>query len=510
MNTIEELVGMGLPESTASRMLDSYAKHIGEMHGCNEVTDVTYIGNNDREIELTCTLCGAKHKKIFNNFRSKWSELRKTCFCQKEVRTSSGNTMVTRNDDPSYIGQVYGSYEVVSFEYVPHSLKWKCRCVHCGKEVVRVPSVVRNEKKCQCVIQAEIDAERERLRTEEVGKKYNRLTIVNIEWRKYSRYTKPYAICNCDCGGHVVAQLGNVKLGRTKSCGCLEEEYIEKAKDGRAVARSKSPLYPTWSGMKQRCLNKKSKNYKDYGGRGITICPDWLGPEGFDRFEAWSYANGYEPDTGLSLDRIDVNGNYEPSNCRYTTIFVQRVNQRPAKRRTVKTYAIDGEEKTLRQWCSEYHISDVAVRYRMNTLGMTLKEALSIPKTRKGFTGKRPKSEVKAINRCNSYIEANLYLAFIRTTGKYELEPQYSVGEYHADFLVRDTDILIECDGYDYHKTKEQIALDYERERFFVKSGYRVIRFTGTEINNDPEQCCREIIDVIEALHEPYRQTNAG
>lgn len=516
MNTIEELTGIGFPESTAKYMLSTYKSHIGEIHGVNRVTDVTYLRDGERDIELTCTLCGAVYHKKFSTGHNKWSELRKTCTCQTIVREDTGKPCAVRNDDPQYLGKVYGDYKVVDFAKTPHKTKggntifWMCECVHCGDVVKKQPSSVKSGSgvKCNCQKEAEFNARW----ASRVGKKYNRLTIVGIEHRRGAGWTKAYAVCNCDCGGTVTTQIQNVELGITKSCGCLEEEYLEKAKDGRSVARSRSPLYSTWSGMKFRCFNKKSRNYKDYGGRGITVCPDWLGPEGFDRFETWSYENGYAPESGLSLDRIDVNGNYEPSNCRYANIHIQAVNKRPAKRKPVKTYTIGGETKTMNQWCREYNISTVSVNYRMKTLGMDLETALKTPKTRKGniYAGKQAKARAADINKCNSYIEANLYLAFIRTTAKYELEPQHNVGSYRADFLVRDTDILIECDGYDYHKTKEQMALDYERERFFVKNGYRVIRFTGTEINNDPEQCCREIVDVIEALYEPSRQTNVG
>ena len=187
------------------------------------------------------------------------------------------------------------------------------------------------------------------------------------------------------------------------------------------------------------------------------------------------------------------------------------LNKRKAKRRPVETYDIDGEEKTLNQWCRIYNISAQAVRYRINTLGMDLETALKTPRTRKGniFAGQQAKERVKDINKCNSYIEANLYLSFIRTTSRYELIPQYQIGHYRVDFIVGGTNILIECDGYDHHKTKDQMAYDCQRERDFVRDGYVVIRFTGTEINTDPDRCCKEIIDIIEALYES-RQTNAG
>lgn len=511
MNTIQELIGYGFTESTAHLMLDSYNKHIGEMHGCNKVTDVTYLGNGKKDVELTCSLCGAKYHKTFSNYSSKWSELRKTCPCQVKVQDNTPKVGILGNDDPSFVGKIYGDFKVVSISKIPHrhksgsTIKWLCECVHCGGTSVKQPSEVKKIKRCKCQIEAETLAKWDA----EIGKKYGRLTITRIERRATGRGTKPYAVCVCDCGREVTAQLGNIMRGKTKSCGCIEEERLKEARGSRSEARSRSPLYPTWSGMQRRCFNEKSNEYRNYGGRGITVCPDWLGPEGFDRFEKWAYENGYAPETGVSLDRIDVNGNYEPSNCRWANIFVQAVNKRSAIRRPAKTYVIDGEEKTLNQWCKEYSISAVAVQYRMKTLGMSLEDALKTPKTRKGniYAGEQAKQRVKDLNKCNSYIEANLYLAAARHSISFI--PQYKIGDYHVDFLVDNTNIVVECDGYDHHKTTEQIRSDYRRERFLQKQGYLVVRFSGTEINDNPDECCREILEIIGA-NEQVRQTNVG
>lgn len=511
MNTLGELMDMGFSESTAHLMLNSYRSHIGETHGCNTVTDVTYIGDGDRDIELTCSQCGAKYHKVFHQGVSKWHELRRTCSCNSSIKLPKPG--IIRNDDFSYIGKVYGNWKVIEFAKYKHKNKdgntilWICECTCCGKIGKHQPSEIKRGKKCQC----QINAEREEKWIQEIGKKYGRLTVVSIEHRISGKNKKAYAVCNCECGGHVTCQISALRAGHTKSCGCIAEEFIQNAKDGRAEARTRSSLYSTWSGMIARCTKKNNNAYKNYGGRGIVVCDEWTGKEGFDRFEKWSYEHGYKPEAGLSLDRIDVNGNYEPSNCRYANIYIQAVNKRPSKRRSEKLYSINGVLKTKKQWCKEYNISTVAVDYRTRTLGMDFETALTTPKTRKGnvFAGQQYRERVADINKCNSYIEANLYLAFIRNTSSYDLVPQYRVGKYEADFWIKDTDFLVECDGYDAHKTKEQIAYDYERERALMKEGYRIIRFTGTEINKNPDNCCKEILDVLGARYE-NRQTNIG
>lgn len=516
MNTVAELTEYGLNEKVASAMLASYRKHIGERHGCNTVTDIHYIGVGTRRIELTCELCGAKYYKDFRNSANRWSELRRTCSCQVQPKESLPKAGVVRNDDQSYIGKIYGDYEVLNHYKIPHKDRagsiviWVCKCTHCGDVKKLQPSAVKRGKQCACQRSAEHDA----VWAGRIGQRYGRLVITGFEHKISGKNKKTFAKCNCDCGGSVMAQYSSLVYGQTKSCGCLAEEFIKKAKDGRSVARSRSPLYSTWYGMNYRCYNHKSSSYKDYGGRGIRVCDEWLGHDGFDRFEKWSYENGYAPESGLSLDRIDVNGNYEPGNCRYTTVYVQAVNQRPPKRRPVKTYIIDGAEKTLKGWCDEYHISVQAVKYRCETIGMSLEDALKTPKTRKGniFAGEQARKRAGVLNKCESYIEANLYLAAIRSS--ISLIPQYRVGKYRADFLVEDTNILIECDGYDSHKTKEQLKNDCLRDRELIKHGYMVIRFAGSEINEDPDACCKEIMEMVNVYHAETnytgRATNTG
>ncbi len=515
MQTVDEIMALtGQSESIAKMMYDSCFKHIGEIYGCNKVTDVNYTMSHEKDIELTCTLCGKISHKLFTHGRNKWNELVHSCECQRSEKFPKIKKGSIRNDDPSFLGMTYGDYEVEEFVYIPHLQKsgntvmWKCRCLFCGEERIKMPSDVKKIKKCQV---RNAKDQREKLAAlweNRIGEKHGLLTITGFE----KRNNIMYAFCDCECGGKHIAQYINLVKGKTKSCGCLSGKYSEI----REEPRTKSPLYGTWQGMRSRCNNPNLAAYKDYGGRGIKVCDEWNDPDtGFERFEEWAWSNGYVPESGLSLDRIDVNGNYEPDNCRYTTVYVQTVNQRKRKNRQSEVIEIEGESLTKKDWCKKYNISEVAVDYRIKHMGMDFETALKTPKSRKGniWAGKQAKKRVAELNKCDSYIEANLYLALIRSTSRYVFSPQVAIGGYRVDFLVEGTNIIIECDGYDNHKTKEQIIHDNQRDRVLAREGYVVLRFSGSEINGDPDKCANEIIDSIIAINgNDYadRKNNAG
>lgn len=145
------------------------------------------------------------------------------------------------------------------------------------------------------------------------GKKFGRLTVIERSESKW--------LCKCDCGNTKLVNGGHLVSGDTKSCGCLRNE--QRIKHGMRNTR----LYSVWHGMKERCYNTKHKHFKDYGGRGITICDKWKND--FNAFAQWALSHGYADN--LTIDRIDVNGNYEPSNCRFITNAEQQKNKRNSK-----------------------------------------------------------------------------------------------------------------------------------------------------------------------------------
>ena len=159
-----------------------------------------------------------------------------------------------------------------------------------------------------------------------VGKRFGRLTV--IEYAGTSKQRKAMWICKCDCGNITRPVVGaNLKAGTTKSCGCLLNEI--RCNDAKYNHIRYGRLYHIWHGMKERCYWDKYKQFKDYGGRGITVCEEWR--NNFESFRDWALENGYEEH--LTIDRINNDGNYEPSNCRWVTRAEQNRNRRISRNR---------------------------------------------------------------------------------------------------------------------------------------------------------------------------------
>lgn len=194
------------------------------------------------------------------------------------------------------------------------------------------------------------------------GAKFDRLTLVKeVEKGKW--------LCRCECGNEKIIASNHIGNNHTKSCGCLNREVITKH------GQSRNRIYNTYQAMKDRCTNEKSQFYKDYGGRGIVICDEWLGENGFKNFYEWAIQNGYS--NKLTIDRIDVNGNYEPSNCRWATMKVQNNNLRSNRRIT-----INGVTHTVAEWSEIVGIKSATIFSRLRS-GMSEKNAIMTPLMRK-------------------------------------------------------------------------------------------------------------------------------
>lgn len=179
-----------------------------------------------------------------------------------------------------------------------------------------------------------------------IGKKFGKLTIIeNYTDEKGQTKVK----CKCDCGKYKIVLLYELKNNHIKSCGCLRTKHGKSNKKNR--------LYKIWGIIRDRCFCKTYLRYKDYGGRGITICEEWKND--FLVFEKWALANGYSDN--LSIDRINNDGNYCPENCRWATAKEQANN-----RRNSKFIYYNNEKLTISQFANKYNINRNILNQKIN------------------------------------------------------------------------------------------------------------------------------------------------
>jgi hypothetical protein len=189
---------------------------------------------------------------------------------------------------------------------------------------------------------------------------FGNLKVVKIVGKK-NRNT--LWLCRCECGKYVECYQYNLERGTSTSCGCLRSYYAKKTRSCHGESTGK--FYKKWSSIKSRCYNKNTPSYKNYGGRGIKMCDEWLD---FWSFREWAYLNGYSE--GLTLERIDVNGNYEPSNCKWIPMEEQANNKR-----NNSFIEYGGKKQTLSQWSKELGVGKEVLSYRYRA-GWTPEECL--------------------------------------------------------------------------------------------------------------------------------------
>lgn len=193
-----------------------------------------------------------------------------------------------------------------------------------------------------------------------IGDKYNRWTVIG-EPTKNSIGQLCY-LCRCECGNERNKEFSAIYSGHSKSCGCLRNENTARrnTKHGAAQRGAMTRLYKEWRSMRNRCKYESMDDYYLYGGRGIKVCDEWQSD--FAAFRNWALWNGY--DDLLVLDRIDTNGNYEPSNCRWVTLAENGQNKR--NNRLITAF---GETKCMSAWGSDQRckIKTTALQHRLNT-----------------------------------------------------------------------------------------------------------------------------------------------
>lgn len=156
------------------------------------------------------------------------------------------------------------------------------------------------------------------------GQRFGRLLVLRQE---QTRKRRAYWLCRCDCGTEKILSASALRYGSTRSCGCLRKD-ISRARATKIDGHYYEKLHGVWNAMNQRCRNPNNADFKYYGARGVCICEEW---QHYLPFREWALTHGYEE--GLTIDRINTYGNYEPENCRWITIQEQQKNRRP---RTLK------------------------------------------------------------------------------------------------------------------------------------------------------------------------------
>ena len=199
-----------------------------------------------------------------------------------------------------------------------------------------------------------------KLKNDLTGRKFGFITVIRRSSNKGNgKKSVVKWECKCKCGKEFSVKSDSLISGHTLSCGCKKRVH------GRS---NKERLYQTWKNMRQRCNNPKRKDYPRYGGRGISICPEW---NDYKSFRSWALSNGYADN--LSIDRIDVNGNYEPSNCRWADATIQANNAR--RNRIIE---FEGKRYTMAEFARTNKLSYSALQHRLDR-GWSIERIITTP-----------------------------------------------------------------------------------------------------------------------------------
>lgn len=201
------------------------------------------------------------------------------------------------------------------------------------------------------------------------GLRFERLTVIGRE--PSNARGKAMWLVRCDCGAERIVEGVNLRNGNTKSCGCFQRDVVRRLRrrtdlDKRVVDY---PEYAVWCSMIRRCTNAKDTAFHNYGARGISVCEAWL-----NNFATFLRDVGERPDDALELERIDVNGHYEPGNVRWATIVEQANNRRNNVKLTYQ-----GRTQTVAEWSRELGLKQYTIYARIRTYGWSAERALSTP-----------------------------------------------------------------------------------------------------------------------------------
>jgi hypothetical protein len=197
---------------------------------------------------------------------------------------------------------------------------------------------------------------------------FGRLTTIGPKFVLSDKRSRAYQVCQCSCGQKVVCRVDLLRSGRSQSCGCLQKERVSAVNTTHGLSRTLE--FGIWKGMIQRCQNPNQSNYSRYGGRGIKVCDRWRGDSGFQNFID---DLGPRPSDNHSIDRIDVNGDYCPENCRWASVKEQARNKR-----NNRFLSYDGRNQCLSAWAKEFEMGETTLTTRLLS-GWSVEKALTVP-----------------------------------------------------------------------------------------------------------------------------------
>lgn len=283
------------------------------------------------------------------------------------------------------IGKIFGCLKVINKtnEYKNNKRGekfrlYKCECIQCGNITYKIKSdlnAITKRNAMGCIVC------RGRLNNylyTKIGRLY--LSDFYIDYIPNKKNKVVIFKCICDCGNIINKPMSKFTNNSQvlNSCGCLHKDILIKRNKQTATYNGESKgeykrLFGIYRKMIYRCEDKNDDAYKYYGERGIKICKEWR--EDYFAFKKWALNNGYNNE--LTIDRIDVNGDYKPENCRWVDYYVQ------ANNKTNNHYiTYNNRTQTLAEWCRELNLDYFRTKARLNTCGMTVEQAFELPKQR--------------------------------------------------------------------------------------------------------------------------------